>query len=168
MRQIVIIMGVSGSGKSTIGLRLALGPNAVYIEGDDFHPEANIAKMSAGQPLNDDDRKPWYNEIISRTNLAFEENDLVLVGCSALKESYRQYLSDNLSTTPRFIHLSGSFETIHERMRSREHFMPANLLKSQFETLEMPEYERKKILTLHIEDSIEDMVTTAKSWLGEV
>lgn len=165
MGQIIIIMGVSGCGKSTIGGRIAADLNAIYLEGDELHPESNIAKMSSGQPLTDVDRWPWFDRIISAANREAENYDFVLVGCSALKESYRDYLAEKLVASPRFIHLTGSFETIHNRMKEREHFMPAHLLKSQFETLEAPVPEGRKCLDLPIDQPVEKMVKEATNWL---
>ncbi|MET8978696.1 gluconokinase [Streptomyces sp. NPDC004539] len=132
--QVVVVMGVAGTGKTTIGPLLAARLGVPYAEGDDFHPPANIAKMSAGTPLDDDDRWPWLDSIgvwaHDRAGLGG------VVSCSALKRSYR----DRLRTAAPgllFVHLSGSRELIEERMGHREgHFMPTALLDSQFATLE--------------------------------
>jgi gluconokinase len=131
---IVIVMGVSGSGKTTIGQALAGELGWRYLDADDYHPPANVAKMAAGTPLQDEDRWPWLDRLHS---LLQEEANAVL-GCSALKEAYRQRLTAGL-TDVRIVYLRGSFELLSKRAGGRKHrFMPASLLKSQFETLEPP------------------------------
>lgn len=131
---VVVVMGVAGTGKTTIGPLLAARLDVPYAEGDDFHPEANIAKMSAGTPLTDDDRWPWLDAIGSwahgRAGLGG------VVSSSALKRSYRDRLR---SAAPGvvFVHLTGSHELIRARMAQRHgHFMPPALLDSQFATLQ--------------------------------
>ncbi|NBE55389.1 gluconokinase [Streptomyces boluensis] len=131
---VVVVMGVAGTGKTTIGPLLAAQLGVPYAEGDDFHPEANIAKMSAGTPLTDDDRWPWLDAIGSwahgRAGLGG------VVSSSALKRSYRDRLR---SAAPGvvFVHLTGSRELIEDRMSHRKgHFMPTALLDSQFATLQ--------------------------------
>ena len=131
-------MGVSGTGKSTIGKMLSKELNIPFFDGDDFHPEANVLKMASGQPLNDEDRYDW---LISLNELAKKhKNKGVIIACSALKASYREILKNDMDTVMRFIHLEGSFDLIQSRMKQRSsHFMPAKLLESQFATLETPE-----------------------------
>ena len=127
-------MGVSGCGKSTIGQLLADRLGCPFLDADEFHPPANVAKMAAGTPLTDADRKPWL-ELMNRKLRA--QPDAVLA-CSALKETYRQILSEGLADC-RFVHLRGNIELIRARMAERKHrFMPASLLESQFATLEPP------------------------------
>ena len=131
---IVIVMGVSGSGKTTIGEALAARLGWRYLDADDYHPSANVAKMAAGTPLQDEDRWPWLQKI----NLVLREPKDAVLGCSALKDSYRQRLTAGLKDF-RIVHLRGSFELLSKRAAERKHrFMPASLLKSQFETLEPP------------------------------
>jgi gluconokinase len=131
---IVIVMGVSGSGKTTIGQALAKQLGWRYLDADDYHPAANVAKMAAGTPLQDDDRWPWLDKLNS---VLREEKDAIL-GCSALKEAYRQRLTAGLKEF-RIVYLRGSFELLSRRAAERKHrFMPAALLKSQFEALEPP------------------------------
>ena len=127
-------MGVSGSGKSTVGAALAQRLRVPFADADDFHPAANIAKMAAGQPLNDDDRRPWL-ETIGQW-LGEHCGDGGVMSCSALKYQYRVQLRSHCPGT-RFLHLFGTPEVIGARQASRPgHFMPASLLASQFETLE--------------------------------
>jgi len=131
---IVIVMGVSGSGKTTIGEALAARLGWRYLDADDYHPAANVAKMAAGTPLQDEDRWPWLEEI----NSTLKKQDDAVLGCSALKETYRQRLTAGLRDY-RIAYLKGSFELLSRRAAGRKHrFMPASLLKSQFETLEPP------------------------------
>jgi gluconokinase len=126
-------MGVSGSGKSTVGAALAQRLRVPFADADDFHPPANIAKMTAGHALNDDDRRPWLESI--GTWLA-EHPDGGVMSCSALKRAYRDQLREHCADVE-FLHLSGTPEVIGRRQASRPgHFMPASLLASQFETLE--------------------------------
>ena len=129
----IVVMGVSGSGKSTVGAALAQRLGVPFADADDFHPPANIAKMTAGQPLNDDDRRPWLDSI--GVWLA-EHVDGGVMSCSALKRAYRDQLREHCPSVE-FLHLSGTPEVIGRRQASRPgHFMPASLLASQFETLE--------------------------------
>ena len=139
MPAVIIIMGVSGSGKSTIGAGLAKALDIPFYDADDFHPPANIEKMSKGIPLNDDDRLPWLKELARSIQLWEKENGAVLA-CSALKESYRELLNEN-SGQVEWIYLIGSFDLILNRMQQRtDHFMGAEMLQSQFDTLEVPNY----------------------------
>ena len=131
---IVEVMGVSGSGKSTIGQPLAERLGFPFLDADEFHPPENVAKMAAGTPLTDADRWPWL--ALLNAKLKNEEN--AVLACSALKQSYRDALSRGLADC-RFVHLSGSLELIRARLAERKHrYMPASLLESQFATLEPP------------------------------
>jgi gluconokinase len=127
-------MGVSGSGKSTVGAALAQRLRVPFADADDFHPPANIAKMTAGEALDDDDRHPWL-EAIGEWLVAHEESGGVM-SCSALKRKYRDQLREHAPEVE-FLHLHGTREVIARRQASRPgHFMPASLLDSQFATLE--------------------------------
>jgi len=138
MTLILIITGVSGSGKTTIGKLVAQQLNWPFYEGDDFHPAANIQKMKSGQPLNDEDRIPWLESLRELIEKLITEKQSAVIACSALKELYRKILSDGLSEV-RFVYLKASYKQIYPRLIARHgHFMPAELLKSQFETLEPP------------------------------
>ncbi len=131
-------MGVSGSGKSTIGKLLANTLGVPFFDGDDYHPPSNIAKMSSGQALNDTDRKSWL-ETLNTIAVAHKQEGAVIV-CSALKQAYRALLSNNLEDSYRFVYLDGTIDEISDRLSKRSgHFMPKELLQSQFETLEKPE-----------------------------
>ncbi|MGO9382346.1 MAG: gluconokinase [Mycobacterium sp.] len=129
----VVVMGVSGSGKSTVGAALAQRLRVPFVDADSLHPPANIAKMTAGEPLNDDDRHPWLENVGAW--LARHHDDGV-VSCSALKRKYRDRLRVSCPRVE-FLHLSGSAELISSRLAARSgHFMPPTLLRSQFDALE--------------------------------
>lgn len=139
LNPIIFIMGVSGSGKTTIGQLLSQQTGIPFFDADDFHPPANIQKMNAGQPLDDDDRRDW---LLSLNSLARQEMKKAgaVIACSALKAKYRTMLTDGVETKIYWIYLRGNFETISQRLQTRKgHFMPASLLQSQFETLEPPD-----------------------------
>ena len=134
MKSPIVVMGVSGSGKSTVGAELAQRLRVPFADADDFHPEANVAKMSAGHALNDEDRYPWLDAIGDW--LAEHCGAGGVMSCSALKRKYRDQLRKHCPQVG-FLHLSGSPEVIGRRQASRPgHFMPASLLASQFDTLE--------------------------------
>jgi carbohydrate kinase (thermoresistant glucokinase family) len=135
---VIVVMGVSGCGKSTVaeGLSKALGWD--FIEADTLHSPANVAKMSAGTPLTDEDRAPWLAAVKAAIDASLAAGARVVVACSALREAYRQILAPDPAPA-RFVHLTGSFELLSERMRTRAgHFMHQDMLRSQFETLEKP------------------------------
>jgi carbohydrate kinase (thermoresistant glucokinase family) len=130
---IVVVMGVSGSGKSTVGALLGKRLGFEFLDADKFHPPENVAKMAAGVPLTDEDRAPW----LERLNAELRKRKDAVLACSALKESYRRALAEGVDC--RFVHLRGPIELIRARMQERRHrYMPASLLESQFATLEPP------------------------------
>ncbi|MBC3214036.1 gluconokinase [Serratia sp. JSRIV001] len=154
----IILMGVSGSGKSTIGAAVAREIKAKFIDGDDLHPRANIQKMASGQPLNDEDRAPWLQRLNDAAYSLNHKNESGIIVCSALKRRYRDLLrkdNDNMV----FIYLKGSFETILARLQARSgHFMPTELLKSQFEALEEPGVDEKDVICVDIDTDVEGVV----------
>ena len=134
---IIILMGVSGVGKTTIGKALAQELHWRFAEGDDFHSAANIAKMHAGIPLTDQDRAPWLQSLRSAITGWLTAGENVVLACSALKASYRETL--RVSSEVKFVYLRGSYELIAQRLASRHgHYMNPDLLRSQFDTLEEP------------------------------
>jgi len=135
---IVVVMGVSGSGKTTIAAGVARQQGWLLLEGDTFHPPANIAKMKAGIPLTDEDRWPWLRAIAARQDELRAAGQSAVVACSALRRAYRDILIGGQGDTL-LMYMRGSKEMIAERMRARQgHFMPPALLDSQFSTLEEP------------------------------
>ncbi|WP_299128401.1 gluconokinase [uncultured Winogradskyella sp.] len=138
--RVIIVLGVSGSGKSTIAEGLSLSLNIPYYDADDFHPEANIKKMSSGQSLNDKDRQPWL-EGLAHNILEWSRKNGAVLACSALKEKYRTLLTSKCKEAVTWVYLKGDYELIKSRMELRQdHFMSSQLLKSQFEALEVPNY----------------------------
>lgn len=155
-------MGVSGCGKSTLARGLAASTGGVFLEGDDFHPLSNKAKMAAGIPLTDGDRDPWYATLITAMQSAMAEGGPVFLSCSALKRVYRQRLRDALPGL-RFVYLKGDYATLHARMESRAgHFMPSSLLRSQLETLEEP----IDALVLDVRTPPEELLAASLAGLG--
>lgn len=156
-------MGASGSGKSTVGALLAKEIGAIFIDGDDLHPEANVAKMAAGKPLDDADREPWLKTIGEEFARAGEKS--LVVACSALKKSYREVIR-RADPTVRFVFLEGPRELLAARLgaRSSGHFMPASLLQSQLETLEPLEPDEAGF-ALNIAQKPEELARQAASLL---
>jgi gluconokinase len=133
-------MGVSGSGKSTIGKILACDLVWTFLDADDFHPAANVEKMHKGIPLRDDDRRPWLEAVRQRLVQAIDREENVVLACSALKHAYQYYLTQYAPELIHYVWLVGSEELIRGRLAQRkDHFMNPALLHSQFETLEAPE-----------------------------
>ncbi|HXP75130.1 MAG TPA: gluconokinase [Stellaceae bacterium] len=143
---IVLVMGVSGSGKTTLGRALARELNAEFLEGDKFHPEGNVAKMSRGEPLDDADRWPWLDRLSRELARASAAGRTVVLACSALKRSYRDRLRRGAPRL-RLVFLKGNKALILERMRARtDHFMPPGLLDSQLAALEEPGFDESPIV----------------------
>jgi gluconokinase len=155
MRSPIVVMGVSGSGKSTVGAALAQRLRVPFADADDFHPAANIAKMSAGEALNDDDRRPWLETI---GGWLAGHVDGGVMSCSALKRTYRDQLREHCPGVE-FLHLAGTPEVIGRRQASRPgHFMPASLLASQFETLE-PLAADERGVVINVDQDIDSIVS---------
>jgi gluconokinase len=158
-------MGVAGSGKSTIAEKLAERMGWRYEDGDKFHPASNVAKMSAGHPLTDEDRWPWLKAIADEIDRACKAGEDVVIACSALKHSYRDILVHGRDDV-RIVYLRGTQELIADRLAQRKgHFMPPELLASQFKTLEPPDPDENP-LTVSIDASVEEIVDDIASQLG--
>lgn len=143
---IVLVMGVAGCGKSTVGSLLAARLGVAFAEGDTFHPAANVAKMSRGEPLTDADRQPWLAAIAGEIARRAELDEGLVVGCSALRRDYRRTLLGGRAHA-RLVYLKGSQDLIATRMaRRRDHFMPPSLLASQFAALEEPGPDERPIV----------------------
>jgi gluconokinase len=161
----LIVMGVSGAGKSTIGEKLAERLGWKFEDGDRFHPPSNVAKMSAGQPLTDEDRWPWLRAIADEIARVCEAGEHAVIACSALKHAYRDILVHRRNDV-RIIYLKGTQDLIASRLALRkDHFMPPGLLESQFETLEPPDASEDAV-TVSIDGSVETVVNDILRQLG--
>jgi len=139
-----VIMGVSGSGKTTVGAMLARALDSEFVDGDDLHPPENVERMAAGIALTDDDRRPWLLALAVRLRTAQRAGAGLVVACSALKRGYRDVLRREGDADARFVFLKGSRVTLEKRMTARRgHYMPATLLDSQLATLEEPAPEEQ-------------------------
>ncbi len=153
----IVVMGVSGCGKTSVGQALAARLGARFVDADDFHPPANVEKMRAGVPLDDADRAPWLARLNAVMRHALARGDSVVLACSALRQRYRDALAERLPAL-RVVHLSGSRELIASRIAARSHrYMPASLLASQFEALEPP----RDAIVVDVEGSIDEVVDAA-------
>ena len=153
----LIVMGVSGSGKSTIAAALSERLGWRFEDGDSFHPASNVEKMRAGHPLTDEDRWPWLNAIADEIARACSNGERIIIACSALKHAYREVLLRGRDDV-RFVFLKGTQELIADRLAHRKgHFMPPGLLTSQFNTLEPPEAS-EHVITASIDESVEAIV----------
>lgn len=158
----IVVMGVSGCGKSTVGRMLAEKLDAKFIDGDDLHPAENKAKMAAGIALNDEDRWPWLDKV----GASLDENDKIVIACSALKRKYRERILDSANNSV-FVHLDGSKEVLAERMTSRpNHFMPVTLLDSQLATLEPLQFDEPG-LKVDIDQPVENIVESCLGFIRE-
>jgi gluconokinase len=162
----LIVMGVSGSGKSTIGESLAKRLGWPYEDADQFHPASNVAKMSAGHPLTDEDRWPWLKAIATEIDRVCAADERVVIGCSALKRVYRDVLLHG-RTDVRLVYLDGTQALIADRLGRRQgHFMPPGLLASQFDTLEPPSPDEHPLtvsIDAPVEFIVDDIVSQLKS-----
>jgi gluconokinase len=157
----LVVMGVSGCGKSHIGARLAERLDAVFLDGDDYHPAENVAKMAAGRPLNDADRGPWLDRLAQE----LASRGRVVLACSALRRRYRDVLRSAEGT--RFVFLDGGAELIRSRVEARTgHFMPAGLLRSQFDALERPGDDEPDVHRVAVDAAPERVVEQALCALG--
>lgn len=158
MARFIILMGVSGSGKTVIGKALAPKLNAEFIDGDNLHSQRNVDKMASGMPLNDEDRLDWLNLIAKVGHDHAEHGTTCIIACSALKKKYRDILREN-NPSMKFIYLKGSYELIYSRISKRSHqYMPTSLLESQFYTLEEPKADEDDVFTVSIDQQISGIV----------
>jgi gluconokinase len=158
---VIVLMGVTGSGKTTIGRLLSRELGWTYYDADDFHPPANILKMTSGTPLTDDDRRPWLEALGTLIRDCLERGEQAVLACSALKESYRKFLL--VDERVKLIYLKGDYEIIQKRLSERRgHYMNPALLDSQMETLEEP----ASGLQVDISLSPDEIVKRIKTYLG--
>ncbi|PYL46782.1 MAG: gluconate kinase [Verrucomicrobia bacterium] len=161
---ILIIFGVSGAGKTTLGKLLARELGWSFIEADDFHPAANIEKMRSGHPLTDKDRWPWLEQLRQQIERSFSAGENAVLACSALKRAYRDRL--RVSDEVKFVFLSGDYALVEKQLRSRHgHFMNAALLQSQFDDLEEPKAD-ENVLTIELGRTPEEIVESIKAKLN--
>jgi gluconokinase len=151
----IILMGVSGCGKTTVGIHLSQATGWRFFDGDDLHSPENVAKMSAGLPLTDRDRLPWLKKLQGLIEGHLRSGESLIVACSALKQKYREILEDGRREQVNFVYLKGDFDLVYERMIARgEHFMKPALLRSQFEIIEEPD----QALVMDIADPVGTIV----------
>ena len=163
LKSAVVVMGVTSCGKTSVGEALAERLGAQFIEGDKLHPSANVAKMSSGTPLTDEDRWPWLSQI----GQALSGTEGKIASCSALKRVYRERIAEAAARPVAFVFLDGSAELLEARIKARRnHFMPPSLLKSQLETLERPGAD-EKALRLDIAKPLAELVNEAANWLAK-
>jgi gluconokinase len=153
---ILILIGVSGSGKTIVGQALSKLMGWSFLDADDYHSEANIAKMSCGEPLNEADRAPWLNVLYEVIGSQIQKGEDTILACSALKKSYRAQLSQAHPKSVRFLYLKVPTELLQERMKRRkDHFMKSAMLLSQLETLEEPNTSEALTIEVQADDSPE-------------
>ncbi|NKM54623.1 AAA family ATPase [Rhizobium anhuiense] len=162
----IIVMGVSGCGKSSVGEKLAEALHLAFVEGDALHPAANVEKMSKGIPLTDEDRMPWLDLIGEDMQASLDKSEGIIVSCSALKRVYRDRLRAAVGGNLFFVYLEGSKALLTKRMGERKgHFMPVSLLESQLATLEVPTGE-PGVVTVDIDDTVDGIAATALKGLA--
>lgn len=153
-----ILMGVSSTGKTSVGTAVAQRLGMKLIDGDDLHPRANILKMASGTPLNDDDRSPWLERINDAAFSLEQKSEKGIIVCSALKKKYRDQIRAG-NADVKFLFLHGSFELVLSRMQQRKgHFMKPEMLQSQFNTLEVPQSDEPDVICIEIDGSFEQVV----------
>lgn len=164
-RQAIVVMGVSGSGKSTVGKLLAQELKCQFVEGDELHDPASVEKMRSGQALSDADRWPWLARLGQALHEAVEADGLVVSACSALKLRYRERLCDTVEAPTSFIMLDAEPEELNRRLNRRaHHYMPASLLASQLEALERP-HESERALILDAAQAPGVLCRASRAWL---
>lgn len=162
---IIVLMGVTGAGKTTVGQRLADELGWRFVDGDDLHPPGNIAKLREGTPLTDADREPWLHQLQQRMASWIAGDESVVLACSALKKHYRHVLLEGRESHVQLVYLKGSAETFQSRLEGRQgHFMSKHLLPSQLDLLEEPE-EPNGALVVEADASVERIVAHIRSSL---
>ncbi|HEY9010520.1 MAG TPA: gluconokinase [Devosia sp.] len=157
--RIIIAMGVSSSGKSTVGQAIARRLHVPFLDGDGYHPPANKEKMRNGIPLTDEDRWPWLETLATALKDAASQKGSAVGACSALKRAYREYLTEKAGEPILFVFLEGTEDVIRKRIEARQHeYMPASLLDSQFATLEVPQPD-ENVLTVSVVDPVETIAS---------
>lgn len=156
MKKLIVIAGVSGSGKTTIGLRLSEKLGIPFKDADSYHPQSNVEKMKSGHPLTDEDRIPWL-EILDKKLQEWDDEEGAILACSALKETYRKILAKHVDLV--WVFLDGSFELLKSRLDNRKnHFFDPLLLQSQIDTLETPDYGIHVSIQPSVEAIVEEII----------
>jgi gluconokinase len=164
---VIVLMGVAGSGKTTVGRRLAKALGCPFLDGDDYHPKANLKKMADKIPLTDRDRAPWLKELSALIKRWEKSSPLTVLACSALKEKYRKVLKGGGDV--RFVHLKGSKRLIRERLKNRKgHFFDPGLLDSQFRDLEEPRDSLTVPVTSNFDIIVRRILTALPRWGKDV
>ena len=161
---VIVVMGVSGSGKSTLGKALPEAEGWDFQEGDALHPQANIEKMRAGEPLNDSDRAPWLERVADWMAGELRLHRHGVITCSALKRVYRERLIQ-AGAGVRFVHIAVPRDELQRRLRQRDHFMPASLLDSQLQTLETPVNDENTLIVSG-ERPVEETLAKVRDWIA--
>lgn len=158
---VLIIMGVSGSGKTSVGKAIAEEQKRIFMDGDDLHPQVNIEKMSRGIPLTDGDRQGWLDTIVAEAVTFTRSGNTGVITCSALKRQYRDRLRSGISPIS-FLYLKASYEKVSQQLENRQgHFMPVSLLRSQFDLLQEPDEAETDVITVAVQDSLEATIAMA-------
>lgn len=166
--RIIIVMGVSSSGKSVVGAALGRRLHAPFLDGDGYHPPANKEKMRAGIALTDEDRWPWLETLAGALREAAAQKGVAVGACSSLKRAYRDYLTEKAGEPILFVFLDGNIEVIRKRIEARQHeFMSPKLLDSQFATLERPAAD-ENVLTVDVTDPVETIASKVVKELGHL
>ena len=166
--RIIVVMGVSSSGKSAVGKALGRLLHVPFLDGDGYHPEANKEKMRSGVPLTDEDRWPWLETLAKALREAADRKGAAVGACSALKRAYRDFLTGRAGEPILFVHLDGPRDVIAERIAARRHeYMPASLLDSQLATLERPSPD-ENALTVSILDPVETIAGKVAKTIGHL
>lgn len=159
--RIIIVMGVSSSGKSTVGQALGRALHAPFLDGDQYHPAANVEKMRSGTPLTDEDRWPWLEALSVALKQAADKKGVSVGACSALRRTYRDFITQKAGEPVLFVYLQGDREVIGDRMARRRHeYMPTSLLDSQFATLEPPDPASENVMVVPVTDRVDKIVRT--------
>jgi gluconokinase len=167
--RLIIAMGVTSSGKTTVGKAIARRLHLPFLDGDQYHPDANVEKMRAGTPLNDEDRWPWLERLAGALHEAADQKGGSVGACSALKRAYRDYLVEKADEPILFVYLRGDKAVIGQRMARRKHeYMPQSLLDSQFATLEEPDPATENVLVLSVNDPIETLANRTAKAVGHL
>lgn len=165
--RLIVVMGVTGCGKSTVGAALAARLDKPFLDADDYHPAANVEKMSHGIPLTDEDRWPWLDSLATALHEQAERTGMAVAACSALRRAYRERLIATAGEGILFVFLQGARDVIAKRMAARsDHFMPTTLLDSQFATLEPPAAD-ENVLTVDITPSVSALAESVHRLLTE-